>query len=413
MRDALASLTTRGRAFLAGGITAVACGLVLGQWTMARLGFLVILLPLVSAAVLSRSQHRLTLQREVSPRLVSAGQSATVRLTLANEGNVPTGTLLLEEVVPYALGQRPRFVLQGAGRGWVRHLSYPVRSEVRGRHEIGPMTIRVTDPFGMVELGRTFHSTSPLITTPRTVALSGGSPAQSWAGTGHSRPRSFSVGHAEDVTVREYHLGDDVRRVHWPSSARTGELMVRREEQPWQARAVVVLDDRAIAHRGRGSASSFEEAVSAAASLALLLTAQGHEVHVAGATQLFPLPQRLDHAVADESALLETLAVVKLQESHDFDLGWLSAIPSGTQVVAVLGGLQPEDHAALSRLERHSQDPRAIVLDVDAWTVRTQPSAAAGIAFDATLRSLSGAGWKVAALGPSDDLDSVWQQVAR
>lgn len=413
MRDALSSLTNRGRTFLAGGTTAAVCGLVLGQPTMARLGFLALLLPVIAAAVLSRSQDRLTLQREVSPRLVVAGQSATVSLTLANEGTVPTGTLLLEEVVPYALGQRPRFVLQGTRRGWVRHLTYPVRSEVRGRHDIGPMTVRVTDPFGMVELGRTFHSITPLVTTPRTVSLSGAGSAQSWSGSGQSRPRSFSIGHAEDVTVREYQLGDDVRRVHWPSSARTDELMVRREEQPWQARVVIVLDTRAGAHRGRGAASSFEDAVSAAASIAIHLTSQGYEVLVAGATGLLPVRPPAEHDLQDVTGILEALADVTLESAPGLDLSWLSGVPQGTQVVALLGSLQPGDQAAVSRLERHGPDPRAVVLAVESWTVRSKPWAEAEQALDTTLRTLSHAGWRVGRLDPGADLDTVWQQVAR
>ena len=82
-----------------------------------------------------------------------------MQLTLANEGRTPNGVLLLEDQVPYVLGTRPRFVLDGIGHGWRRHATYQVRSDVRGRFEIGPMSVRVSDPFGLVELGRTFRST--------------------------------------------------------------------------------------------------------------------------------------------------------------------------------------------------------------------------------------------------------------
>ena len=88
------------------------------------------------------------------------------------------------------------------------------------------------------------------------------------------------AGSAEDVTVREYRRGDDLRRVHWRSSARTGELMVRREEQPWQSRATLFLDNRTHAHRGHGAASSLEYAVSAAASVALHLAQRGFMVRL-------------------------------------------------------------------------------------------------------------------------------------
>ena len=69
------------------------------------------------------------------------------------------------------LGTRPRFVVEGIGHGWHRSVTYQVRSDLRGRFEIGPMTVRVADPFGLVELGRAFQTTVPLTVTPRTVVL--------------------------------------------------------------------------------------------------------------------------------------------------------------------------------------------------------------------------------------------------
>ncbi|MBV8297311.1 MAG: DUF58 domain-containing protein, partial [Acidimicrobiia bacterium] len=63
--------------------------------------------------------------------------------------------------------------------------------------------------------------------------------------------------------LRAYEVGDDLRRVHWPSTARLDELMIRQNEMPWQARVTVLLDVRHRAHTGE----SLELAVSAAASI--------------------------------------------------------------------------------------------------------------------------------------------------
>src|SRR5699024_8498238 len=145
------------------------CAAVLGQDSLARLGALVTLLPIASAYVLSRSRHRLVLRRSVDPHVVTAGEPALVQLVITNEARTARGALLLEEILPYALGARPRCVVNAITGHWHQHLSYPVRPEVRGRHEIGPLTIRVTDPFGLVELGRTFQSTTPLVAVPRTI----------------------------------------------------------------------------------------------------------------------------------------------------------------------------------------------------------------------------------------------------
>ena len=197
MREALAGLTVRGRAFLAAGVTAVVCAIVLGQSALTRVGVLVLALPLVTAVLLARSRYRLALVRTVTPQLVAAGQPARVSLTLTNEGKTPSGVLLLEDHVPYVLGTRPRFVLDGIGQGWRRHVTYQVRSDVRGRFEIGPMTVRVSDPFGLIELGRSFRTTVPLTVTPRTVPLPSIPLGGAWTGSGDNRPRAFATGSAE------------------------------------------------------------------------------------------------------------------------------------------------------------------------------------------------------------------------
>ena len=112
--------------------------------------------------------------------------------------------------------------------------------------------------------------------------------------------------------MREYRRGDDLRRVHWRSSAHAGELMVRREEQPWQSRATLYVDNRRSAHRGTGPASSLEHAVGIAASVAVHLVQRGFSVRLVTA----PGEERggtwHEHgAMAAESGpLLESLAVL-------------------------------------------------------------------------------------------------------
>src|SRR5690606_33189547 len=104
--------------------------------------------------------------------------------------------------------------------------------------------------------------------------------AGEYVGSGDSRARSVAVHGEDDVATREYRNGDDLRRVHWRSTARVGELMVRREEQPWESRATIVLDTRRHGHHGEGPTSSFEWAVSAAGSVALHLRRSGYRIRL-------------------------------------------------------------------------------------------------------------------------------------
>jgi len=407
VREALSGLTVRGRAFLAAGLTAVVCAIFLGEDSLIRVGVLIAALPLITAAFIARSRYRLALVRTVTPQLVAAGQPAMVRLSLTNEGRTPSGLLLLEDQVPYVLGARPRFVLEGIGHGWRRHVTYQVRSEVRGRFEIGPMSVRVSDPFGMVELGRAFQSSARLVVTPRTVPLPTIPLGGAWTGSGDNRPRVFASGSAEDVTVREYRRGDDLRRVHWRSSARVGELMVRREEQPWQSRATLFLDNRIRAHRGQGIASSLEAAVSAAASVAVHLSRRGFTVRLVTATGEDPgTVWHFRESELNTRPLLEALAVVQPTPHSQFDSSWLAESSHGGLVVAVLGSLDSHDQPMLRRMRHHSGSALAIALDVDQW----QPGGRAG---EGNAGALGRAGWRAANLHPGDRLETVWQELGR
>jgi uncharacterized protein (DUF58 family) len=408
MREALRGLSVRGRVFLAAGLTATVCALVLGQPGLAPIGILLVALPLLVTFVVGRSRYRLGLTRTVVPAVVAAGQPARVRVTVSNEGNLPAAPLLLEEAVPFALGARPRFVVRRLGRR--RELEYQVRAELRGRFEIGPMTAHVGDPFGLVRIGRTFSSTAPLVVTPRTVKLDAIALASSRSGAGDNRPRAFAGASAEDVTVREYRQGDDLRRVHWRSSARVGELMVRREEQHWQTRATVVLDTRHAAHRGGGSAASFEAAVSAAASVALhlaereyavrLVTTDGHDLSAWQRSSLEP---------ATKATLLESLALVETVPGNGLDIDGLDGSGAGGLLVAVLGGLDGTEAPALRRLRQLSPAALALLLDVDSWGAAGQGQIAAPV--DGTAL-LGRQGWRTAVLGSNDRLEVAWRALA-
>lgn len=414
MRSALSTLTTRGRAFLSAGAASAGCAIVLGQRDLLRVGLLLLALPLITALITNRSRYLLSCSREISPPRVQVDQPAIVSLTLDNPGRVPTGLMLLEDSLPYVLGSRPRFVVDQLRPRWQREMSYPVRSEVRGRYSIGPLTVRLSDPFGFVELTRSFTSQATLVVTPVVVPLPRVRLSGDWSGTGDNRPRAFAAAGTEDVTVREYRLGDDLRRIHWPSSARTDELMVRREEQPYQSRATLVLDTRANAHRGTGPASSFEYAVSAAASIGSHLAAQGFTVRMltddVRATEATWHDRGVGGA-AESQAILDSLAVIAPSRRTDFSSASVDRSSTGL-VVAVVGALTRADLTALSTLQSGATRALAIVIDVAAWTRPGSSPVAMRLSAAQQAAALRHSGWSAVVAGPRDRLESLWQELA-
>jgi uncharacterized protein (DUF58 family) len=415
MREALSALTTRGRAFLAAGATTLVCAFLLGQDALLRVGALLVLLPLATAFFVGRSRFRLGLVRSLSPAQVTAGQQTNVQLDLSNDGRMPTGLLLLEDQVPYVLGNRPRFVVDRMGPSWKRSVTYPLRSDVRGKFPIGPMRVRLSDPFGLIVLDRTFQSTSTLVVTPRVVELPPVALSGAWTGAGDNRPRAFASGSAEDVTVREYRRGDDLRRVHWRSSAHAGELMVRREEQPWQSRATLYLDNRTFAHRGLGAASSMEHAVSLAASVAVHLVQRGFMVRLvtAGAEGRHVGRQDSWHEhgarTAEAAPILESLAVLHATDALDIDTRWLSEAGHSGLLVAVLGAISERDTAALTRMRHSAGSAMAVALDVDGWAAGSGRPGTLSTAQNTAWLGVNG--WRAVSAGPEDPLPSVWQEL--
>lgn len=410
MRAAFSSLTTRGRAFVAAGLAAAACSFLLGQSDLLRVALLLLALPVATAVLVTRARYLLTCTREVAPTRVQAGQSATVTLRVDNPGRVPTGLMLLEDTVPYVLGSRPRFVIDQLRPRWHREMAYGVRSDVRGRYHLGPLVVSLTDPFGFVELSRSFVHRTALIVTPVVEPLPAAPLSGDWSGTGESRPRAFAAAGTEDVMVREYRLGDDLRRIHWLSTARTDELMVRREEQPHQSRATVVLDTRRAGHRGSGPASSFEFAVSAAASVCAHLSSQGFLVRLltdtSGAAES-TWHDRGTSSVGEVEGMLDRLAVISLSGRTTFDARTHERASSGL-VVAVLGAVDVGDLAALASLRNASTRAFAILLDAAAWAPgeggpgRHQPVE------EQRLLAVRN-GWNVVVARPGDALPGLWR----
>jgi uncharacterized protein (DUF58 family) len=408
LRTSLAGLTTRGRCLLAAGLALALCAVVLGQRDLLRAAVFLLALPLAALAIVSRSRYRLACARSLAPPRVEAGHPSTVQLQLDNVSRLPSGVLLMEDALPYTLGGRPRFVLDKVEPRGVRQVTYPIRSDVRGRYRVGPLSVRLTDPFGLCELARSFASSDELVVTPVLFPLPSVRLGGDWAGGGDAASRSVAVSGSDDAATREYRHGDDLRKVHWKSTARTGELMVRREEQPFQSRATLLLDARAGAHHGEGPGSSFEYAVSTVASIGVTLARAGFALSVLHDSGQAVAPPGVP---LTEGLLLDELAVVRPSARRTLG-GAVEVLRSGGLsgvLVAAVGALDVEEAEQLARLRTGSAVCVAVVLDTDSWAPTTpRARAAAEATHDDVCHLLRAAGWRVLPVAHGTPLASVW-----
>jgi uncharacterized protein (DUF58 family) len=297
--------TRRGLGLLVGAVACWLVGRFLGVAELYVLAVAAATLVAAGAFLVRLEDRRLAVRRRLSASRARPGETVQAAVDLRNDGRLGTGVLLVEDRCPYALRAgpaqtSPRFLVPGVASGATQTISYGLTATTRGRWVIGPLRLRMRDPFGVAERARGFTATSELVVYPQVEALAAGARMGAHIGSGTRDQRRLIGSGDEFHTIREYRTGDDLRRVHWASTARRQGLMVRQTEQAWVARATVLLDARTAAHRGVGTHSTFEAAVVAAASVLAHLDGLGYETRlsIAGANDAARPPDTLDDQMA-------------------------------------------------------------------------------------------------------------------
>ena len=392
------SLTPRGAFMLGFGVIALVAGFVVGQRELVGVGVLLTVVPPLSALTVLGAASRIAHSRTVAPTRVATGHDARVLVRVGNASRAwPVASVSVEDTLPVPLGAEPRYTVGYLGPRSVRDVSYLVRPATRGNYPVGPLRVAVTDPLGCVRVVRRVGAPTHLLVTPVTVPLAALGSAD--GSQGEESPRRSLTGAGEqDPVPREYQYGDELRRVHWRSTAKHGELMVRRDEQHWRENSTILLDTRRSAHGTEGPAGSLETAVSVAASVALNLLDGGHGLRFH--TERGRVP------TMSAAGVLDGLAVAEPSDTPGL-LGGISLLGTsrGTSslVVAVLGALAPEEAAALARAG--GSGARVAVLCAHAaWTGNDSVAGVRDI--------LASAGWRVLVLSSLAELPRLWSLAA-
>jgi uncharacterized protein (DUF58 family) len=269
-----------------------------------------IVMLLVAAYLLAPKRLKLTGERAgLFPR-AQEGDRLDVELKLTAQRRVTT--FILEEQVPERLGAKVRVPITKLPAGTEVTHRYSLRAARRGVYQVGPLVAVAGDPLGLSQRETLVAEPFELLVHPR-VELVSDRPLTRQFEDPPIRPpvsKPWPSG-LEFYGMREYTPGDDLRRIVWRASARTGKVMVREAEQGITDQITIILDTDRGGHSrdGEGLSESFEAGIRAAASLGVRHLREGYEVRVE--TNGGPLTRGLRGA-GSQLLLLDALARLEL-----------------------------------------------------------------------------------------------------
>ncbi len=267
--------TLSGWGVLTGGMVFVAAGRIFGTVEFLVVG--VAGLAAMALAVLVRllRPSRLSVSRRLAPPRVAAGDSAAVELVIRNLATTASPLLVLHDAVSESSGVTLSLAPIG-GRASAR-AAYRLPTARRGVIALGPVRIDDVDAVGLVRRRHRIENRARLLVHPPVEALRlRGLPAGNDPFQGPELRPSLGMSDEEFDGLREYVPGDDLRKIHWRSSARMDDLQVRQFRPPHHGRLSVVIDTRPPGDQRR----VLDITTSMAASIAAAGLAEGHAVRV-------------------------------------------------------------------------------------------------------------------------------------
>ncbi len=395
------ALTRRGIGFLIAAVVVFLLAAILSAPALLYATGLLLGLVILAAVHVGTGHSRVRIDRSISPPIADPGQAVQAQLVVTNTSTVPCPEAAWTDRLPSAMIGRAHGVLPALGPARAPDSSfsatYAVSSSTRGAHTVGPVRLRVMDPFGLVERHRDIGGCHVLTVLPRRHELPPIRPSGSDE-DGATRPSPHQVGLGEDdVIARSYLPGDALKRLHWKATARRGELMVRQEEQQMNPRAAVLIDLDASSHgteRDRKGiwdhSLSLEWSVAAGASIISHLVRAGFIVFVGSPDGSVDAELSEGHASVRDALI--SLAHCAPAE-HD---RW--RLPAEPVTFVIAGRLD---------LDRAGQWTRAVSAagSVHAMVAATTRPAA--------LEVLKAAGWHVVTHTPQSDVSTTWSDLDR
>jgi uncharacterized protein (DUF58 family) len=336
-------------------------GRVIGAPELYVLGTTLGVLLVGTVMYLRLSPLSIDVARELHPPRVHAGTPSRIDVRVRNDGRRRSPVLQLRDAVSGTRGAS--LMVPPLSPGATARAAYRLPTERRGILTVGPLDVSLSDPFGLASVSMQASGVSELTVYPHVDEIH---PVPQTTGNdpmaGAEHPNALGRNGEDFYALRQYVVGDDLRRVHWPSTARHDELMVRQDELPWQGRATVLVDVRASAN----TAQSLELVISAAASI---VTAGARRQDLVRLVATDGTDSGFAAGHAHVEAILEHLASVEACNDTNFRrvVNRLARSTSGGALVAVVALTAGSDLEQILRLRGRVGSLSVVQFDPSSW----------------------------------------------
>ncbi|MFD6816861.1 DUF58 domain-containing protein [Microbacterium sp. NPDC060132] len=288
---------------------------ILGQvagWAEFTIAAIVIAMAVAVCALFLIGRTAYDVSLDLARTRVVVGERAVGALTLANRGS--RAILPSRVVLPVGSG-RGEFGIQRLAPGEEAEELFAIPTHKRGVVKVGPVSVVRGDPLGLFERAHRRDEPVDLFVHPRTVLFDGQS-------LGYLRDleglpaADLSRDDVSFHALLEYQPGDDLRHVHWRSTARTGTMMVRQYEETRRSHFVIGLSRSTAEY---ATDDDFELAISAAGSIGLRalrdsqrvdMRVQGRELPSGTGKQLLDSLSAVEGSKPKEGGIAELAGVV-------------------------------------------------------------------------------------------------------
>ena len=358
-------------------IVAFAVGFASNYWLPQRLGYTLLFGVVLAALWTWSSGQGVRVRMSRSRDRVQAGESIIERFEVINDSAIPKLWLEVEEATDLP-GHTAKFVTS-LGRSGHRNWRVQTACHRRGLYNLGPITVRSSDPFDIFHRELRFGHRRGLVVYPRALELPRYSaPPANLPGEGRFRRRTHYVT-PNASGIRDYEAGDSVNRIHWKSSLRTGSLKVKTFELDPASHLWVILDLSSQDHIGSDDDASIETAVTVAASVIRLFINQNRSVG------LMMFGERLDVIEPDRGSqhfgrMLESLAVAQpVGTAPVASILYQQSRRWGrhTTVIVITGSTDPRWQGAIRTLTQRGVKAAVAMLDLESWGGRGGAAATA------------------------------------